>query len=344
MPYVPRRRGWEIPGSEATPEAAFWNRREFLRSLGLAGAGALVGGGALVRAARAAGTGSGVATSAATKAAMGAASGPAAPTGKASPARYPARHNPKFVLDRPLTVEQVAAHHNNFYEFTEEKSMVWRMVDAFEPRPWTIQVRGMVERPIDIDVDALLRKLPAEERLYRHRCVEAWAMAVPWTGIPMREFVRWAKPLSSAKYVRMVSFKRPEQAPGQKHSFWYKWPYYEALSMPEATNELALLAFGIYGHDLPKQHGAPIRLVTPWKYGFKSIKSITMFEFTDRQPATFWNDVAPAEYDFNALVNPRVPHPRWSQATETMIGTGEKRPTQLFNGYGEFVAGLYPGM
>lgn len=166
-------------------------------------------------------------------------------------------------------------------------------------------------------------------------------MAVPWTGIPMKAFIEWARPLSKAKYVRMVSFMRPDEAPGQAKSTWYPWPYHEALRMDEATNELALLVVGIYGHTLPKVHGAPIRLATPWKYGYKSAKSIVKFEFTDTQPKTFWNDVAPNEYGFLSNVNPNVPHPRWSQATERVIGTGERVPTLLYNGYGEWVASLY---
>ena len=323
MVHLPRRRGWEIPDSSATPEAAFVDRRDFLKLVGLAGAGLAVGAG-LTRAARAL-----------------AAAAPAVAAPGAARSIYPARRNPAFVLDRPLTGEQVAATYNNFYEFTEQKDAVARLVGKFEPRPWRIEIAGLVENPREIDVDDLIRALPVEERLYRHRCVEAWAMAVPWTGIPMRDFVKWAKPASSARFVRMVSFLRPDQAPNQKTATWYPWPYYEGLRLEEAMSELTLLAVGIYGHDLPKQHGAPIRLVIPWKYGFKSIKSIARFEFTDRQPKTFWNDVAAKEYDFLANVNPKVPHPRWSQATERMIGSDERRPTLPYNGYGQWVAGLY---
>ncbi|OGF04786.1 MAG: mononuclear molybdenum enzyme YedY [Candidatus Eisenbacteria bacterium RBG_16_71_46] len=321
--HLPRRRGWEIPDSSATPEAAFVDRRDFLKLVGLAGAGLAVGAG-LTRAARAL-----------------AAAAPAVAAPGAARSIYPARRNPAFVLDRPLTGEQVAATYNNFYEFTEQKDAVARLVGKFEPRPWRIEIAGMVETPRQVDVGYLIRSLPVEERLYRHRCVEAWAMAVPWTGIPMREFVKWAKPTSSARFVRMVSFLRPDEAPNQKTATWYPWPYYEGLRLEEAMNDLTLLAVGIYGHDLPKQHGAPIRLVTPWKYGFKSIKSIVRFEFTDRQPKTFWNDVAAKEYDFLANVNPKVPHPRWSQATERMIGSDERRPTLPYNGYGQWAAGLY---
>ena len=200
---------------------------------------------------------------------------------------------------------------------------------------------SLVDRPKVYDLDDLVRRMPLEERLYRFRCVEAWAMAVPWTGFPMKALINEVQPKSSARYVRMVTFQRPEQAPGQKSQPWYPWPYFEALTMEEAMNELTLLGTGIYGHALPKQHGAPIRLVAPWKYGFKSIKSIVSIEFTDKQPPTFWNKLAPSEYDFWANVNPNVPHPRWSQATERLISTGERVPSQLYNGYGEYVAHLY---
>jgi sulfoxide reductase catalytic subunit YedY len=187
----------------------------------------------------------------------------------------------------------------------------------------------------------LLKKMPVEERLYRHRCVERWAMAVPWTGFPMKAFVDFARPLAKARFVRMVSFLRPHEAPGQAQATWYPWPYFEGLTLAEANNELSFLVTGMYGKDLPKQNGAPLRLAVPWKYGYKSAKAIVRFEFTDKQPGTFWNTVAPTEYDFWSNVNPKVPHPRWSQAQEEMIGTREIRPTLMYNGYGEFVAHLY---
>jgi sulfoxide reductase catalytic subunit YedY len=204
-----------------------------------------------------------------------------------------------------------------------------------------VKISGLVKKPRTYDLDELLRLTDLEERLYRHRCVEAWAMAVPWTGFAFADLIRIVEPLSTAKFVRMVSFKKPDEAPGQKQYRWYPFPYYEGLTIKEAMNELAFLVTGIYGHPLPVQHGAPLRLATPWKYGYKSIKGIVEFEFTDRQPKTFWNDLAPAEYDFLSNVNPAVPHPRWSQETERMIDTGERRPTQIYNGYGEFVARLY---
>ncbi|HVP39925.1 MAG TPA: protein-methionine-sulfoxide reductase catalytic subunit MsrP [Candidatus Saccharimonadales bacterium] len=328
MFHIRRRRAWDVPGSQATPERDFLGRREFLRDLGKIGAGLALGSG-LGRAAQALAAGA------------GAGSVFGAPPSR-RPALYPAKRNPAFQLDRPLTAESVVTAYNNFYEFSEEKAAVKDLVGAFQTWPWRIQVAGLVEKPREIDLDDLLRALPVEERLYRHRCVEAWAMAVPWTGIPMREFVKWAAPRSEARYLRMVSFLRPDQAPNQKQATWYPWPYFEGLRLEEARNELALLAVGLYGHDLPKQDGAPFRLVVPWKYGFKSIKSIVRFEFTAKRPRTFWNDLAPSEYDFDANVNPAVPHPRWSQATERMIGTDERRPTLPFNGYGAWVAGLYP--
>jgi sulfoxide reductase catalytic subunit YedY len=217
---------------------------------------------------------------------------------------------------------------------------VWRHTGDFRPAPWTVEVAGLVARPRTFDLDGLLRTFPLEERIYRHRCVEAWAMVVPWTGFPLAELVRHVQPLPAATHVRFVGFDRPEEA-GHMASRSLPWPYTEGLRLAEATNALAFVAVGMYGHPLLKQHGAPVRLVLPWKYGFKSAKSVVRIEFTDRQPATFWNTLAPHEYDFLANVDPEVPHPRWSQASERMLGTGERRPTLRYNGYGEWVAGLY---
>lgn len=332
---IPRR--YSLPEREATPEEVFLDRRRFLATLGVTGLGAIAGltAGGLFGCSRADESG----TSAAARTAADSARAIARPPSPLA-SLYPAARNPKYVLDRPLTAEKLAARYNNFYEFTEVKDKVWKLAEQFTTRPWTLEIKGLVARPQTIDVDDLVRKMQIEERLYRHRCVEAWSMAVPWTGFPLADLVRFAEPLSSARYVRFVSFLRPAEAPGQK-SDWYPWPYYEGLTMAEATSELALLATGIYGHELPPQHGAPIRLVTPWKYGFKSIKSIVRVEFTDEKPRTFWNDEVPAEYDFTANVNPAVPHPRWSQATEQMIGELLRRKTLLYNGYGEYVAKLY---
>ena len=252
---------------------------------------------------------------------------------------YPATRNPEFVLDRPLTEEHIAAQYNNFYEFSEAKDDVWRRVGGFKSRPWTLEIKGLVNKPQQIDVDQLLRTMPLEERLYRHRCVEAWAMTVPWTGFPLKALIDKIEPLSGARFVRFTSFYSPNIAMGQRG--YGPWPYTESLTMEEAINELTMLVTGIYGHPLPKQHGAPLRLVTPWKYGFKSIKSIVSIEFTAEPPSTFWNTLVPFEYGFVANVNPQIPHPRWSQATERMIGTNQRLPTLYLNGYEQWVGHLY---
>jgi sulfoxide reductase catalytic subunit YedY len=201
----------------------------------------------------------------------------------------------------------------------------------------------MVEKAQEIGIDDLIRMMPLEERLYRHRCVEAWSMAIPWTGFPFAKLLDLAKPLSSAKYVRMETFQNPSMAPGQKQT-WLPWPYVEGLTVAEAANELAFLVTGTYGKPVAKVQGAPLRLAVPWKYGFKSIKSIVRFNFTDQRPKSYWEALQASEYGFWANVNPQVPHPRWSQATEELIGLSERRPTLLFNGYGEYVADLYKGL
>ncbi|MEC4672636.1 MAG: protein-methionine-sulfoxide reductase catalytic subunit MsrP [Nitrospirota bacterium] len=252
---------------------------------------------------------------------------------------YPANQNSTFVLDRLMTEEHIAAQYNNFYEFSEAKDDVWRRVGGFKPRPWTIEVTGLVKKPQQLDIDYLLKTMHLEERMYRHRCVEAWAMAVPWTGFLLRSLIEKVEPLSAARFLKFTSFHSPNIAMGQRG--YGPWPYTESLSVREAMNELAMLVTGIYGHPLPKQHGAPLRLVTPWKYGYKSIKSIVSIEFTSDQPATFWNTLIPHEYGVVANVNPRIPHPRWSQESERMLGTDERIPTRYLNGYEEWVSGLY---
>lgn len=319
MAFIHLKKGWEVSERLATPEDVYMNRRYFMKALGLVGAGALIG------------------------AASGceAADDFVVEVPDSLPGLYPATRNEKYTVDRALTPEKIAARYNNFYEFTTDKSRVHLLTDKFEVRPWEIEISGEVEKPGTYDLDELLKKMPLEERVYRFRCVEAWAMTVPWTGFPLKALIDHVQPKSNAKFVRMITFNRPEQAPGIKSQSWYPWPYFEGLTMAEATNELTLLATGIYGHALPKQHGAPIRLVTPWKYGYKSIKSIVKIEFTRRKPPTFWNKLAPDEYDFYANVNPKVPHPRWSQASERLISTGERVPTRMYNGYGDFVADLY---
>ncbi len=313
-------RGWEIPERTATSEDVSLNRRSFLQALGIAGISTLAG-----------------------CASSGAKEAPeirGRPEPSATAALYPARRNERFTLDRPLTAEVDAANYNNFYEFSSRKELVARLVEPWQTRPWQVEVGGLVHKPQTFDIDTLVRKMPLEERLYRHRCVEAWSMSVPWTGFPIKALVDLVQPLASAKYLRMVTFHDPQAAPGLRNDT-YPWPYHEGLSLAEATNELSLFVTGIYGHELTKQHGAPIRLVVPWKYGYKSIKSIVRLEFVEEQPRTFWNTLIPWEYDFVANVNPAIPHPRWSQASERILGTREIKATLPYNGYGEFVASLY---
>ncbi len=338
---MPRKK-WHLPERQATDEDVYLNRRKFIRQAGL-GSIALLGGcipEKLLNPQQLVDPAKFLNPQVAEPTASPETAEPTPPS-----EWYPAPVNEAFAtLDRPLTDERVAALYNNFYEFSTTKE-VWRFIDNFEPRPWTVEISGLVQQPKTYDIDDLIGLMELEERLYRHRCVEAWSMAIPWTGFPMRALVDLVQPLSSARYVRMTSFFNPTVAPGQWDRSDYPWPYTEGLTMAEATNELTLLATGIYGHELPKQHGAPVRLVTPWKYGFKGIKSITKIEFISEQPATFWNSLVPREYSFLSNVEPEVPHPRWSQATEGFITTDpfnpERRPTLLYNGYAEYVAHLY---
>ena len=310
------KRGWELPDSAATPEHVFRDRRRLIQ--GLAAGPILL--------------------------ALGGVSGarPGLAAADPSAALYPAPRNPRYELDRPLTLEEWATSYNNFYEFGSSKDVV-RAAQRLPVRPWTVTIDGMVEQPMTLAIDDLIARLPLEERLYRHRCVEAWSMAVPWTGFPVRALLDLARPLSSASYLRMETFQDPKVAPGQKAS-WYPWPYVEGLTLAEAANELAFLVTGIYGKPLPAQNGAPLRLAVPWKYGFKSIKSIVRLTLTDERPSSFWEALQSSEYGFWANVIPSVPHPRWSQATERVLGSDERVPTLLFNGYGEFVADLYKGL
>ncbi len=327
------RRDWELPERQATPETVYWNRRQVLKRLGFAGAGAgLLGAGLGVFGWRGFGddrkSGSGK-------------EGPAGQETAGWKAKlFPAKRSEAYQLERHLTPEKYATSYNNFYEFGFDKSTPRARAQKLVTEPWKLEVGGLVKKPQTLDADDLLRLFPLEERLYRFRCVEAWAMAVPWTGIPLKSIIDKLEPLGSAKFVRLVTFHRPQEAPMQNQDEW-PWPYHEALRLDEATNELAFLAFGLYGKILPKQNGAPLRLVVPWKYGFKSIKSIVKLEFVEKRPATFWNTLIPEEYDFYANVNPNVPHPRWSQASERLIDTGERRPTLLYNGYDRQVSHLY---
>ncbi len=252
---------------------------------------------------------------------------------------YPLKRNPAFKADRPITKETLASTYNNFIEFGSNK-LIFRRAQALKLRPWEIHIDGEVEKPLSLGIDEFIRKMPLEERVYRHRCVEAWSMVVPWTGFPLSELVKLAQPLSSAKYLRMETFNNPSIAGGQRVS-GYPWPYSEGVTMAEAANELAFLVTGVFGKPLAKQFGAPLRLALPWKYGFKSIKSIVRFTFTKHRPKSFWEKKSGDEYGFWANVNPDVPHPRWSQKTERDLDTRERIPTRIYNGYGAWVADLY---
>ncbi len=254
---------------------------------------------------------------------------------------YPAIRNKAFEYGRPETAKRDAAEYTNFYEFSSGKDS-WRYVEKFQPRPWQVKVSGLCAKPVTLDLDDMLQKFTLEERAYRHRCVETWAMCVPWTGFPLAELLKMVEPKPTAKYVQFETFERPNEAPAMKAA-GYPWPYTEGLTIDEAMNPLALLATGIYGEPLPKQHGAPVRLVVPWKYGFKSGKSITNIRLVERKPDTFWTTLAAHEYSFQANVEPDVPHPRWSQQSEWMLGSRERHPTVIYNGYGDYVGHLYKG-
>ena len=245
----------------------------------------------------------------------------------------------KYPPGRAATAEADATTYNNFYEFGTDKG-IWRAAQRLPVSPWQIEFAGMVDKPRVMDVADLLKQVPLEDRVYRHRCVEAWAMTMPLTGFPLPALLKVAQPTASAKYVVFESAALPRVMPGLRSSL-YPWPYVEGLTMQEAGNDLAFMVTGMYGKPLPKQDGAPLRVQVPWKYGFKSGKSLVKVSFTDTQPETMWHAIQPSEYGFWANVNPAVPHPRWSQASERLIGQDERVPTMIWNGYGEWVAGMY---
>ncbi len=250
--------------------------------------------------------------------------------------------NPAYTVDRPFTPEKDAASYNNFYEFGTSKDIA-SAAQRLPVAPWTVKLDGMVASEKTIGFDDLLKQVQLQDRAYRHRCVEGWSMTFPWTGFPLSNLVALAQPLASAKYLRFETLADPKVMPGMRISY-FTWPYVEGVTMDEAKNDLAFVGTGLYGKPLLKQNGAPIRIVLPWKYGFKSAKSIVRVTFTDKRPTTFWEGIQPDEYGFWANVNPAVPHPRWSQATEEVIGTGQRIPTQIYNGYAAQVASLYAGL
>jgi len=303
--------------SEITPRSLYENRRDFLKAAGI------LTGSALLAACAPTGGSSDQAEQAPTSA--------AAFVGKTDE------------LGAPINSYQDITNYNNYYEFSENKEAVAPLSANFKSRPWTVEVSGMVNKPQTFDIDALLKMFPQEDRIYRLRCVEAWSMVIPWRGFPLASLLKAVEPTSAAKYVHFVTLMDRTRLPHEGDNL-YPWPYEEGLRLDEAMNDLALLVTGLYGAPLPPQDGAPIRLVVPWKYGFKGIKAISKIELVDTQPETFWKTIAPNEYGFYANVNPNVPHPRWLQSSERRIGELSMRPTLMFNGYGEQVAYLYKGM
>ena len=253
---------------------------------------------------------------------------------------YPPITNNFYKVDRDLTKESLATTYTNFYEFGSSKN-IWRRAAELKTDPWLLTIDGLVNKPLTIDVNDLLKKIGGiEERVYRFRCVEAWSMTVPWAGFPVNKILSLVEPKTDAKFVKFETFFNPDIAPGQKQK-WYPWPYQEGITVEEAKNDLSFIATGIYGKKLPNQNGAPLRLILPWKYGFKSIKSVVKISFVNKRPMGLWEKLAPKEYGFWANVNPNVPHPRWSQRTEQQLGVDGRIPTIIYNGYGDYVASMY---
>jgi sulfoxide reductase catalytic subunit YedY len=312
---IKRTRGWEIPERLATSEGVYLRRRELVAAMGL---GAM------------------------TLALPGAALAQNNKETDPSAGRYPAPRNDKFGAPSPITAERLATTYNNYYEFGTDKS-IWRDAQKLPLRPWTIKVGGLVEKPFEIGFDDLLARMQLEERVYRHRCVEAWSMVIPWNGIPLANFIKRMEPTGKAKFIKFTTANDTKQMPGLRSDV-LDWPYVEGLRMDEAMHPLTILVVGLYGEMLPNQDGAPLRLAVPWKYGFKHVKSINKIEFLEKQPVNTWQRQAPNEYGFYANVNPAVDHPRWSQATERRIGEFFKRKTLMFNGYGDQVASMYSAL
>lgn len=305
----------KIKSSEITPESLYLSRREFMKSLGIISLSSLI---------------------------LAACKGKNTKTEQEGVTRLKAQSQTDELGD-PLTPYEAITNYNNYYEFTTDKEAVARLAKDFQTSPWKIEVGGLVAKPKTFDVDDLLRLFEQEERIYRLRCVEAWSMVIPWMGFPLSKLLKEVEPSGDARFVRFEAIYSPEDMPGQRNQ-WYAWPYVEGLRLDEAMHDLTILATGLYGKPLPPQDGAPIRLVVPWKYGFKSIKAIVKIELVREMPVSLWMAAAPHEYGFYANVNPEVDHPRWSQSSERRIGEFGRRKTLMFNGYGEEVAQLYTGM
>lgn len=308
----------QIHPSEITPEQLYFNRRQFMKAAEL-----LVGGAIL--AACVPGTSSSL------------------PQTTSTPELPGLVSKTSDELGASLTPLEAITHYNNYYEFSEIKDYVADIVSKFKTSPWQVEVGGLVNNPKTYQMEDILKTFDQEERIYRLRCVEGWSMVIPWLGFPLAKILKEVEPKSEARFVGFISILRPEEMPGQKSPL-YPWPYQEGLRLDEAMNDLTILATGLYGKSLPVQDGAPIRLVVPWKYGFKSIKAVVKIELLADQPATLWSSIAPEEYGFYSNVNPQRPHPRWSQATERRIGETNRQPTLIFNGYSDQVASLYAGM
>ena len=304
-----------VLSSEITPKSQYLNRRDFLKAAGIATGAVLL------------------AACAPQAAASPAAANP-------TEAAYAGKTDE---LGSPVNSFDDITNYNNFYEFSTAKDAVAPLSKNFKSHPWTVEVSGMVNKPKTYAIEDLLKAFPQQDRIYRLRCVEAWSMVIPWQGFPLASLLKEVEPTSDAKYVHFVTLNDKTQFPAEGNGF-YPWPYEEGLRLDEAMNDLAILATGLYGEALPNQDGAPIRLVVPWKYGFKGIKSIVKIELVDKMPNTFWSAIAADEYGFYANVNPNVPHPRWLQSSERRIGEITMRPTLMFNGYADKVASLYQGM
>ena len=307
-----------IASSEITPKEAFFNRRNFLTAAAALGVGAL---------------------------ALKQVPGLLHPDAVHADQKLTTVPS-KYTVPDAQTPFAKATTYNNYYEFGTDKSEPAKNAHTLRTRPWTVEVSGLVKKKQTVDVDTIMKYRPIESRVYRHRCVEAWSMVIPWRGIPLADVIRRAEPNSKAKFVEFTTLMDPKQMPGERSGV-LPWPYTEGLRLDEAQNPLALLAVGVYGRVLPNQNGAPIRVVSPWKYGFKNCKSIVKIVFTDKQPRTLWNEISSNEYGFYSNVNPTVDHPRWSQAHERRIDSSpfpKTIPTQMFNGYGDQVASMYAGM
>jgi sulfoxide reductase catalytic subunit YedY len=306
----------DIRSSEITPKSVYVNRRKFLAGMAIAGAAAA--GGARLR----------EIFSPSTNVRAG--------------NKIQGIQKSFLSTTETITPYKDVTNYNNYYEFSTEKDEPAKLAKDFRTRPWKVKIDGLVEKKQELDVDTIIKMAPPEERIYRHRCVEGWSIVVPWVGFPLSELIKRANPTSKAKFVEFTTVYDPGQMPGQQRQV-LEWPYVEGLRMDEAMHPLALLCFGMYGEELPNQDGAPLRIVVPWKYGFKSAKAIVRIRFTEKQPLNTWNIAAPQEYGFYSNVNPNVDHPRWSQARERRLGEFFKRPTLMFNGYDQ-VASLYSGM